>query len=133
MLKLENLNLDMIAGAMQDNGSMGLNFYLDLKSGEVVTAEVEDAEEDPNLAAIGRVESHESYRHMEDFTATLPEGEARTELEGSLIRRKPFGKFQGALNTFPAENEAWISYKEEAMREVVRGWLIRIGAIEDPA
>ncbi|GAA4377195.1 UPF0158 family protein [Paeniglutamicibacter cryotolerans] len=128
MLKLEDLNLDMIASAMQDDGSMGLSFYLDLKSGEVVTAEFED----DHLAAIGRVESHESYRQMEEFTAALPEEEARIELEQALIRRKPFVQFKRTLGAFPAEREAWLTFKEEAMRAVVVRWLVGIEAIEDP-
>lgn len=129
MLKRENLNLEMIASAMQDDGSMGLGFYLDLKTGEVVTAESEQ----DHLATIGRIESHESYRHMEEFAASLPEGEARTELEQSLIRRKPFRHFEGALGSFPAEREAWTIFKQEAMRGVVISWLVAINAIEEPA
>ena len=91
MLKLEDLDLDMIASAMQDDGSMGAEYYLDLDTGDVVLPgfsddlEIQDIQEG-NYAWIDRIESYESYRHMEDFTHALPEGQARMKLEQALIR-----------------------------------------------
>lgn len=85
---------------------MGAEFYLILDTVDVVLPgfeedlDMEDVEEG-NYASIDRIESHESYWHMEDFTAGLPEGEARSRLEQALIRSKPFRHFKDALEVFP--------------------------------
>lgn len=137
MLKLEDLDLERIAWAMQDDGSMGADFYLNLDTGDVVLPgfeedlDMEDIEEG-NYASIDHLESYESYRHMENFTVLLPEGQARTKLEQALIRSKPFRHFREALESFPKERQAWFEHKDEAMREVTVRWLVGIGAIEDP-
>ena len=137
MLKLEDLDLERIGWAMQDDGSMGSEFYLNLDTGDVVIPgfeedlSVEDIEEG-NYARIDRIESYESYQHMEDFAVSLPDGRARTELEQTLIRSQPFRHFKDALGHFPDEREAWFVFKDAAMRMVIIRWLVGIKAIEDP-
>ena len=137
MLKLEDLDLERIAWAMQDDGSMGAEFYLNLDTGDMVLPgfeedlDMEDIEEG-NYASIDHLESYESYRHMEKFTLSLPEGKARTELEQALIRHKPFRHFKDALGYYPEEREAWYGFKDEAMRRVIIRWLAGFKAIEDP-
>ncbi|GAA1885270.1 hypothetical protein GCM10009715_34360 [Paeniglutamicibacter psychrophenolicus] len=137
MLKLEDLDLEEIAWAMQDDRSMGNEYYLHLDTGEVVVPGLDEditLEEidEGNYAYVDRIESYESYRHMEDFTAGLPDGEARTKLEQALVRSKPFRHFRDALEHFPTELEAWYKFKGEAMNKVVIDWLVGIKAIEDP-
>lgn len=137
MLKLEDLDLDMIAGAMQDDGSRGAEYYLDLDTGDVVLPGfsedlvIQDIEEG-NYAWIDRIESYESYRHMEDFTYALPEGRVRMKLEQALIRSKPFRHFKETLDSFPDQRKAWFDFKDKAMREVIVRWLVSVEAIEDP-
>lgn len=138
MLKLEDLDLDMIAGAMQDDGSVGAEYYLDLVTGDVVLPGFDEdlgmeEIEEGNYAWIDRIESYESYRHMEDFTYALLEGPARTKLEQALIRSKPFRHFRETLDSFPRERKAWFEFKDDAMRGVVLRWLISIEAIENLA
>ena len=140
MLKLEDLDLDMIATAMQDDGSMGLNYYLNVETGEVVTTGFDDDEadvdpeelEDEKYEAIVHLESYESYQHMEDFAVSLPEGRARTVLEQALIRSRPFRHFKDALGDYPDERQAWFEFKDAAMAKVITRWLVEIDAIEDP-
>ena len=137
MLKLEDLDLERIGWAMQDDGSMGAEFYLSLDTGDVVIPgfeedlSMEDIEEG-NYASIDRIESYESYRHMEDFTVSLPEGPARAALEQTLIRSHPFRHFKDVLGSFPDEREAWFAFKDAAMRVVIIRWLVGVEAIEDP-
>ena len=38
MLKIEDFDLEMIASVMQDDGSMGVSYYLNTDTGEVVVA-----------------------------------------------------------------------------------------------
>lgn len=137
MLKLEDLDLERISWAMQDDGAMGAEFYLNLDTGDVVLPGFEedldlDDIEEGNYAFIDHIESYESYRHMEDFTLSLPGGPARAKFEQALIRSKPFRHFKETLGNFPDEREAWFSFKAEAMRRVIVRWLVGIGAIADP-
>ena len=137
MLKLEDLDLERIAWAIQDDGSMGAAFYLNLDTGEVVLPGFEEDLDMPdieegNYASIDHLESYESFRHMEDFALSLPAGKARTELEQTLIRSKPFRHFKEVLGYFPEEREAWYTFKDQAMREAVIRWLGGIKAISDP-
>jgi hypothetical protein len=137
MLKLEDLDLERIAWAMQDDGSLGTEFYLNLDTGDVVVPDFEedlDMEdiEEGNYASIDHLEAYESYRHMEEFTVALPEGKAREQLEQALIRSKPFRHFKDVLGYYPEEREAWYRFKDEAMRWVTIRWLVGIEAIADP-
>ncbi|WP_411733189.1 UPF0158 family protein [Paeniglutamicibacter sp.] len=137
MLKLEDLDLERIGWAMQDDGSMGAEFYLNMDTGDVVLPGFEEDLdmgdiEEGNYASIDHLESYESYLHMEEFTVALPEGKARTQLEQALIRSKPFRHFKDVLGYYPEEREAWYRFKDEAMRRVIIRWLVDIKAIEDP-
>ncbi len=137
MLKLEDLDLDEIAWAMQNDRSTGHEYYLNLDTGEFIVPGLdeditEEEIDESNYAYVDRLESYESYRHMEDFTVGLPDGEARLKLEQALIRSKPFRHFRDALEHFPAELEAWYTFKNDAMNKVVIEWLVGIKAIEDP-
>lgn len=138
MLKPENLDLDLIASAMQDDGSMGLGYFLNKETGEVLITGFEDGPSvDPediseaSYVRIAAIESYEAYQHMEGFTLTLAEGRARTELEQALIRRQPFECFKDVLGAHPDERRAWQDFKDEAMARIIARWLIEIGAITD--
>ena len=142
MLKIEDLDLDMIATAMQDDGSMGLSYYLNVETGEVVITGFDDDDDDDEIdpdeledekyEVIVHLESYESYQHMEDFAVSLPEGRARAVLEQALIRSGPFRHFKDALGDYPDERQAWFEFKDAAMAKVITRWLVEIDAIEDP-
>ncbi|WP_181149752.1 UPF0158 family protein [Arthrobacter sp. MYb227] len=138
MLKLEDLDLDMIAMAMQDDGSMGTSYLLDTETGEVLMYGMDpdsDDEidlEDEKYLSIEPIQSYESYQHMEDFVGTLPEANARQRLEQALIRSKPFRHFKDALYDFPELQKDWYTFKDEAMAKVIVRWLIGEQVIEDP-
>lgn len=137
MLKLEDLDLEMISTAMSDDRSLGAEFYLDLDTGGIAIAsfdgEVSEADlERGNYAYIDFIGSHEAFRHMEGFVETLPAGSARSALVDALQRRKPFRNFTGALADFDAERTAWFEFKDATMRRAMILWLIGVKAIEDP-
>lgn len=138
MLKREDLDLDMIAMAMQDDGSLGTNYLLDTETGEVIMygfdSDTDDEIdiEDEKYVGIDRIESYESYQHMEDFTVELPEGEARRQLEQALIRSKPFRHFKDALYDFPEVQKDWYKFKDDAMARIIVRWLVDEKLITDP-
>ncbi|MFI8410953.1 UPF0158 family protein [Paeniglutamicibacter gangotriensis] len=140
MLNLEDFDLEQIADAMQQGDSMGLGYYLNIVSGEIVVNGFDDEECNPDpeeladkkYVFIERVESYESYQHMEDFTLSLPAGKARAGLEQALVRSKPFRHFKDVLDNYQEERKAWFGFRDEAMRRVVIRWLASIEAIEDP-
>lgn len=136
MLELKDFDLGLIADAMQDDGSMGVTYYLNIDDGSIHLYGYDDDSavdlEDEKFVAIAQLESYEGYRHMEDFTRTLPEGAARAKLEQALIRSKPFRHFKDALRGFEDEGYAWVRFKDAAMASVVVSWLVEIGALEEP-
>ena len=138
MLKREDLDLDMIAMAMQDDGSLGTNYLLDTETGEVIMygfdSDTDDEIDidDEKYVGIDRIESYESYQHMEDFTVELPEGEARRQLEQALIRSKPFRHFKDALYDFPEVQKDWYKFKDDAMARIIVRWLVDEKLIADP-
>lgn len=136
MLELKDFDLGLIADAMQDDGFMGVTYYLNIEDGSIHFYGYDDDSEvdleDEKFVEIAQLESYEGYRHMEDFTRALPEGGAKAKLEQALIRSKPFRYFKDALGGFEDEGYAWVRFKDAAMESVVITWLVEIRAIEDP-
>ena len=67
--------------------------------------------------------SHEGFRIMERFAASLEHGRARDVLFDALDHRRPFRSFKDALFGFPNVREAWFSYHEARLREHALDWL----------
>lgn len=107
--------------------------YLDLQSGEVVTLfedmgeddEIRDrVEADPErYAFIERIDSHESFRIMENFARSLRESGTKDRLLAALSRNKPFRQFKDAVNQNAALREQWFAFHEKALIAFARDWL----------
>jgi len=135
MFKAEDVDYETLAMAMQDDRSMGTEYYLSLDTGQVLITSPgwEDYEEDServengNYAWIEPMDSRDSYRHMEEFVELLPGGETRSVLGQALALPKPFRRFKDALEAFPEERQAWLDFKEEAMKRHALSWLEDLG------
>jgi hypothetical protein len=88
----------------------------------------DDDGEDRRYLPIESLSSHEGFRIMEDFAASL-EGRVRAALFDALDRRRPFRSFKDALMGFPDVRERWFAYHEEQLREHALDWL-RIEGID---
>ncbi len=121
-MKLTPFQISEIATALDDN-SYEHHWYWDRQKGEMLFISDmldddytecgfdEDPEENPErFIKIEGIESRLSFRVMEDFTSTLPEGECRRALVRTLNGRKPFANFRNTLYDFPEEQKAWHDY-----------------------
>lgn len=71
--------------------------------------------------------SHDRFRMMERFTASLEPGAARNTLGEALCRRRPFRSFKDALAAFPGVREAWFRYEEQYLHQEAVDWLASEG------
>jgi len=83
----------------------------------------EDDGEDGRYLAVPSLGSHEGFRIMERFAASLEDGRARDALFDALDRRRPFRSFKDALMGFPEVREAYFRYHEGQLREQALAWL----------
>ena len=107
--------------------------FLDLQTGEVVTL-FEDMDEDDEIsdrieadpdryALIDPIDSHESFRIMEDFVLSLLESGQKQRLREALSRNKPFRRFKDAVNRNAALREQWFAFHDKALAAFARDWL----------
>ncbi len=133
-----------------EHSSWEMHNYLDLETGEVILVTDETAryledppsyklpdgqqqaiqvarqveeDEDGRYLPIPQVESHEGYRVMEDFVATVSDQRAQDQLRQALQGRKPFRRFKDALYDYPAEEKRWFAFSERRLRERMVEWL----------
>ena len=82
-----------------------------------------DDAEDRRYLPIESLASHDGFRIMEGFAASLEHGRERDALFHALDRRRPFRSFKDALAAFPDVREAWFRYQEGRLREEALAWL----------
>ena len=128
------IDLDELCSAMEDS-SYEHEYYLDLTTGEILfLSEYMDDEETRKLRErieeepdryeqIPRAESHEGYKDMEDFIATIKDKHLAELLEVAINGRGAFRRFKDVLLRYPEERERWFQFKDERIEERARGWL----------
>ena len=136
--KTLKVNLDELCSAMEDS-SYENNYYLDLKTGEILLiSDYMDDEETENLRAsieedyrsyerIPRVESYEGYDDMEDFITTVKDEHLAELLEVAINGKGAFRRFKDVLANYPEENDRWFCFKDERMEQRALEWLDDIG------
>jgi len=108
--------------------------YLDVETGQIVMvsdllgdedgqSQDEIEENTERYRYIEPISSDESYRMMERFVDSLPEGEAQKVLAKSLQRRSPFRNFKDDLYEFPDVQSQWYKLHNEQLVEMAREWL----------
>jgi hypothetical protein len=73
--------------------------------------------------AVPKVESHEAYRDMEDFIATVRNPLLQERLYRAISGRGAFRYFKDALLDYPKEREHWFAYRDEHTRQRMLEWL----------
>lgn len=136
--KTLKVDLDELCSAMED-GSYEHNYYLDLKTGEILLiSEYMDDEETEKLRdkiddnpdryePIPRAEPHEGYEDMEDFITTVEDEHLAELLEVAINGKGAFRRFKDALLRYPEERERWFRFKDEQMQKRALEWLDDIG------
>ena len=67
--------------------------------------------------------SHEGYRDMEDFIATVRNRRLQERLERAISGRGAFRYFKDVLLDYPAERERWFQFKRERLHQRILDWL----------
>ena len=132
--KALNISLDELCEAMEDS-SYENEYFLDLETGEILfVSEYMDDEETEKLKdrieedseryeRIPKAESHEGYREMEDFIATVDNEHLAELLEVAINGKGAFRRFKDVLLNYPEEREKWFQFKDERMEERALEWL----------
>jgi len=80
---------------------------------------------------IERMESHESFKIMADFTETIDSRELRDKLINALNRKHPFQNFKWVLDNSGPFRQQWFDFKNQRNIEWVENKLDEINSIED--
>lgn len=72
---------------------------------------------------VPELDSHEAYRDMEDFIATVRSPHLRELLEVAITGRGAFRRFKDVLYNDPHEEKRWFAFRDAQMIERVREWL----------
>src|SRR3972149_5755748 len=72
---------------------------------------------------IPQSDSHEGYRDMEAFIATIPNEHMQDRLWRAIGGRGAFRNFKDVLADFPRERERWFEFKDTRLRRRVLAWL----------
>ena len=67
--------------------------------------------------------SHEDYRDMEAFIATVRNLRSQERLEHAISGRGAFRYFKDVLLDYPAERERWFQFKQERWHQRILDWL----------
>jgi hypothetical protein len=138
MLRGLPVDLEELAGILEGD-PLNVGGRIDIRTGEVwpqaaieyaleTGEEDEDTVDDPErwLAVHGEG-SHQGYRDMELFIASV-EDPGRTEpLAIAITGRGAFRRFKDELASWPGELEQWHAFSEERQRGRARSWLAAAG------
>ena len=136
--KALNIDLDELCSAMEDS-SYEYEYYLDLDNGEILLlSEYMDDGETRKLKGqieedfdryerIPKAESHEGYKDMVDFIATVEDEHLAELLEVAINGKGAFRRFKDVLLNYPEESERWFRFKDDRMEERALEWLDDIG------
>jgi hypothetical protein len=71
--------------------------------------------------------SHEGYRDMEAFIATVRNRRLQERLERAISGRGAFRYFKDVLLDYPTERERWFQFKQERLHQRILDWLEAYG------
>ncbi|MEW6716679.1 MAG: UPF0158 family protein [Chloroflexota bacterium] len=71
--------------------------------------------------------SHEGYRDMEAFIATVRNLRLQERLERAISGRGAFRYFKDVLLDYPAERQRWFQFKQERLHQRILDWLESLG------
>jgi len=133
MIALNNKQISEIA----ENLDLGMNCYLNLKSGEIKSIidhdslgevdeelwgddirEIEENYED--YFAFERMNSNESFEVMADFAESIDDERIRRKLMNALNRSKPFRNFKWAIDNSGEYRDQWFEFKKNRYIEYVK-------------
>jgi len=132
LLRSLPVDLEELASLLEGDPLYG-GGRIDLRSGECWPESLECAEDDGDeddedrwlhVAPIG---SHEGYRDMELFIATVQDPAVVDRLEIAITGKGAFRRFKDVLSRWPQELQRYYLLNNERQRGRARGWLAAEG------
>ncbi|APZ47320.1 hypothetical protein BW723_13960 [Polaribacter reichenbachii] len=71
------------------------------------------------------LESFESFKIMQLFVEQLPDQNLKTELENTLVNKKPFQNFKHKINHSDFK-QSWFEFKKKELEKIVEKKLVRV-------
>ena len=134
------IDLDELCEAM-GNSSYENEYYLDLETGEIlffsnymddennVRLKNRIEEEFDRYELVLQAESHEGYRDMQGFIATVKNERVAELLEMAINGKGTFRRFKDVLLNYPEERERWFQFRDDRIEERALEWLDSIDVI----
>ncbi|MFB0546976.1 MAG: UPF0158 family protein, partial [Anaerolineae bacterium] len=73
--------------------------------------------------SVPQADSHEDYRDMQDFIATVQDERLQDRLWRAIDGRGAFRYFKDVLADYPRERERWFEFEDARMRQRILDWL----------
>jgi hypothetical protein len=129
-------NLDMGLSCFIHSGTREIKFIPD--SDEYFGMDLEDFEQDieeiesnsEQFIKIERMDSHESFKMMEDFAENLDEEILKEKLTQALSHPKPFKNFRKVIEYSASHKNKWFEFKNKKLMEWVEGQLLQNGLLK---
>jgi hypothetical protein len=134
MLEPGAVDLAELAQALDDR-TAGRSWWIDGATGRIrrVTrgADPESRQElaDAGWVRIRRTESHESYRDMADFVASVHRRRAADLLDRAINGPGAFRRFKDTLGEFPDLRDTWYRFRDARGRRRALSWLVTVGLL----
>ncbi|MDN5860613.1 MAG: hypothetical protein L0H84_18570 [Pseudonocardia sp.] len=134
MLDPGAVDLAELAVALDDR-TAGRTWWIDPATGTIRrVTRGSDTETGRDLGAAGwvrirRTESHESYRDMADFVASVHRRRAADLLDRAINGPGAFRRFKDTLGEFPDLRDTWFRFREARGRRRALSWLVSAGLI----
>jgi predicted nucleotidyltransferase len=141
MLDLDRIDLPQLCHALEDHSEL-TSWWLDPKTGGLHMFgdsmwDGEDVDEDfeppEGFRGVEPLDSRESYRDLEDFTAMVRDPKQRELLERAIAGRGAFRRFKDTLAEFPGLRAAWFKFHDTRMERRAIEWLRDEGVVSDEA
>lgn len=131
-LKPLPIDLDELASIMDQRDFFETMWYLDRETGRLIMVsddvygleedeEPTEFDDDPRYLTVDVFDSHDSYRVMEDFIATVRDPRLRERLETAIQGRGAFRRFRDTLTG--AERDRWHAYESVRDQQRAVDWL----------
>lgn len=140
MLDLSEVDLGMIAVALDDHSPYGSSWWIDGGTGEVWmwSGDMDpdpawDPEERDDARCISSLDSRVGYGDLSDFVAGVRDRRAAELLDRAIAGRGAFRRFKDTLFEFPELRERWFEFHEVRMRRRAIEFLVDEGLVDGEA
>ena len=133
------VDLEEFIMGMEGFPSGEVRYVLDLASGAVMPlfeedddyeARCEQIDSEPDrYQQIEQLDSHESFRIMENFAASLPESKMQDALCDALSRNKPFRRYKDVVQRDLTLRDRWFAFREDALARLAAD-VLRVRGID---